>query len=122
MNDMIKVLVSICLMGSIVACTESTDQDKHGQIEHKSEKIVPMTNVAAIIAEAEKVHLAAREKEHAWTVTGKHLKDAKEALAAGRTEAALVSAERALITAKASLKQAEIESVAWKDRALKTAS
>jgi len=123
MNKLTKSLISICMITLLAACGDSGHQvesAEQGQVHQ--ENTAPKSSVAEILAEAERVYALAKEREHAWTITRKHIKKAREALSAGHTEAALESAERALNTAKASLTQAERESVAWKERVLKTSS
>jgi len=133
MNRPIQYLLSICVITLLAACGDThskTDQANHSKIEHSHENshengqehATSMMSVNEIITQVEEVHLAARKREHAWTITEKHLRNAREALATGNMEAALVSAQRALKTAKASLSQAENESTAWKGRLLKTKS
>ncbi|MBL4682069.1 MAG: hypothetical protein JKY88_15270 [Pseudomonadales bacterium] len=123
MNKRIKSLISICMITLLAACGDSGNQVKSAERgQAPQENTAPKSSVAEIIAEAEKVYAAAKEREHAWTITRKHIKKAREALSAGHTEAALESAERALSTAQASLIQAKRESVAWKERVLKTSS
>lgn len=54
--------------------------------------------------------------EHGWSVTEPLMEEARQALAEGDDTRALELAERALLTAEMSLKQARKESTNWKDR------
>ncbi len=76
----------------------------------------PEVSVDALIAEAEELYQQAKEKEHAWIVTSRSIAEAKEALAAGDEATARQAAEKAVMTAEASLKQAEDEALAWQSR------
>ncbi len=67
---------------------------------------------------AEAVYERALALEHGWSVTRPLMDDVRAALAAGDEAAALVAAERALLTAEKSLEQALAEAEAWRDRVI----
>ena len=79
-------------------------------------KAAAEVSVDVLIAKAEALYLQAREKEHAWMVTSRSITEAREALADGDEMRARQAAEKAVMTAEASLKQAEDETLAWQDR------
>ncbi|MFT7685172.1 MAG: hypothetical protein ACI9FB_000515 [Candidatus Azotimanducaceae bacterium] len=100
----------------LVSCTEPKEiQDT--SMNKVNIRLDP--SVIEILENAEKIHKQASDREHAWIITTKHVQTSREALAAGHTEEALISANRALLTAKASLNQADTEETAWKARVLK---
>ena len=72
--------------------------------------------VGQLIAEAEEKHAQAREQGHGWSSTVDLLSSAKAELSAGDVARALAIAERALLTANASLEQAADEQQAWRAR------
>ena len=111
-----KTLIIIFLSSIFLSACAGPDENKVSQEVPKQDQA--LTSVQDILSKAEGVYAEAKALEHSWTVTAKHIKSTKESLAAGHTEAALVSAERALLTAEASLAQANKESKAWKFRAL----
>ncbi|MBT4522248.1 MAG: hypothetical protein HOC23_19795, partial [Halieaceae bacterium] len=58
----------------------------------------------------------ATELGHAWSVTPTLIDAAEAELAARRPDAALVAAQRALVTANAAIAQAKSEQSAWQAR------
>jgi hypothetical protein len=74
--------------------------------------------VLAVLELAEARYSEALALEHGWSVTEPLMQEAREALAAGDSEAALELAERALLTAEQALRQADEEKRAWQQRAL----
>ena len=73
-------------------------------------------SVLDIIDEAQVAHQTAFDQDHAWTITAQLLASAKDKLARGDENAAMVDAQRALFTANASVAQANKEKNAWKGR------
>jgi hypothetical protein len=73
-------------------------------------------DIRAILSEADVAYKAAKAKNHSWTMTARLLASAREALSAGNETTALVDAERALLTAQASLQQANKEENEWLTR------
>lgn len=113
----LKKNLSVILAVLLVSCAEPKDDKAlSSQVENANSN----TRVLEILEKAEKVHEHAVMKEHAWTVTVNHIQAARNALASGDTEDALLSANRALLTANASLSQADREEKAWQARVLKT--
>jgi len=113
LNRSLSVIAAVLL----VSCAEPKE-DK--ALNSQAENINSNTSVLEILEKAEKVHEHAAIKEHAWTVTVNHIQAARNALASGDTEDALLSANRALLTANASLSQADREEKAWQARVLST--
>lgn len=72
--------------------------------------------VEQIIAQANETYQLAKEKQHAWTVTGRLLTSARAELQQGEVEAAKMTAQRALFTAEASVAQAKTQAEAWQAR------
>ena len=113
----LKKSLSVIVAVLLVSCAEPKDDKAlSSQVENANSN----TRVLEILEKAEKVHEHAVMKEHAWTVTVNHIQAARNALASGDTEDALLSANRALLTANASLSQADREEKAWQARVLKT--
>lgn len=71
-------------------------------------------DAATLIASAETLNAEARAKEYAWVATAQQIERAKQALASGDEVTATDAAESAIALAKASLRQAEAETHAWK--------
>ena len=69
--------------------------------------------VAALIAEAEKLRTRAAELEYEWRFTGKRIKEAKTALKNGDLQTALAKAERAKFEAERAIEQAAISEKTW---------
>ena len=99
-----KLSLSILVVGILTATNTSAAKD---------------LSVANMIAEAEAVYQEAKSLEHAWIITKTHLKMAKTALAQGDELQAMAAAKRALLTANASVKQAQVENTAWSGRVIK---
>jgi hypothetical protein len=72
--------------------------------------------VAVVISQARTELAQARSLGHGWSVTPTYIEEAEAALAADQLDAALVAAERASLTAKQAVRQAEVESSSWQDR------
>lgn len=73
--------------------------------------------VAAVISQAQADLMQARSLGHGWSVTSTYIQEAESALAAKQLEVAWAAAERASLTAKQAIRQAEVESSSWQDRA-----
>jgi len=98
----------ICVVGALMlasACGEPESVDA-----------VPEATAAVVIDQARAAYELARQKQHAWTLTGDLIESASVALAKNDETQALVDAKRALFTANASLAQAEKEQQAWRSR------
>ena len=121
LTRVIGLCVSIGLLNLLAGCTEPqkveqvplTEFSANGQLKST---MADTKSLEEIMAEAQSVYEQAKAREHSWIVTAKHLAGARKHLAEGDRDAALVQARRALLTAKASLEQADIESKAWKAR------
>ncbi|EAQ98271.2 hypothetical protein [Congregibacter litoralis] len=68
------------------------------------------------LARAMDIHQQALAEEHGWAVTEPLMEEARAALEAGDPEQAQMLADRALLVAEQSLKQAQSEKTAWKTR------
>jgi hypothetical protein len=71
---------------------------------------------AATLARASAIHQQALAQEHGWSVTEPLIIEARAAIEAGDVEHAQTLADRALLVAEQSLKQAEDEKTAWQAR------
>ncbi|WP_439107463.1 hypothetical protein [Congregibacter sp.] len=71
---------------------------------------------AATLARASEIHQQALAEEHGWSVTEPLMAEAKAAMEAGDAELAQELADRALLVAEQSLKQARDEKTAWQAR------
>ena len=65
---------------------------------------------------ADTIHQQALAQEHGWSVTEPLMDEARAAMAAGDEDLAQALADRALLTAEQSLKQAQAEKSAWQTR------
>ena len=72
--------------------------------------------VVSLIEQAQAKQEQARQKGHAWSVTGDYVAESRALLDAGKTDQAEAAARRALNAADASLKQAAAEANAWQSR------
>lgn len=70
-------------------------------------------DIAALIEQAETARQRAAELEYEWRFTGKHIKEAREALAANDLTTARAKAERALFEAERAIEQAAISESVW---------
>ncbi len=95
------LLILVLLLFLIAACAEPDNT---------------ADSIEDIIGKAEAAHQTAAEQGHAWTKTAQFLASAKDKLANGEEGAAMVDAQRALLTANASVAQAANEEIAWKGR------
>lgn len=112
---MIKPLRVLGILSlALVACT----QPDTGSADTAVDKGAPdkPVSVLDIIDEAQGAHQTAFDQDHAWTITAQLLASAKDKLASGDENAAMVDAQRALFTANASVAQANKEKNAWKGR------
>ena len=73
-------------------------------------------DVAALIAQARASLVEARQLGHGWTVIPQYIEEAEAALADKRLDDALASAQRAELTARQAVVQAETEASAWRAR------
>lgn len=73
-------------------------------------------DVTKIIEQAVHSQLKARSEGYGWTITATYIDRAKSQLAAGQTDSAMVTAQRALLVAEESLEQARVEKTAWQAR------
>ena len=73
-------------------------------------------DVTAVIAQARASLVEARQLGHGWTVTSDYIDDAEAALADKRLDDALALAQRAELTARQAVVQAETEASAWQAR------
>jgi len=73
-------------------------------------------DVTAVIAQARASLAQARQLGHGWTVTPDYIDDAEAALADKRLDDALALAQRAELTARQAVVQAETEASAWQAR------
>jgi len=73
-------------------------------------------DVAALIAQARASLVEARQLGHGWTVIPDYIEEAEAALADKRLDDALASAQRAELTARQAVVQAETEASAWRAR------
>lgn len=101
MMKVTSLLIFVLPLLLIVACAEP---DK------------PADSIQDIIGQAQAAHQTAAEQGHAWTRTSQLLASAKDKLSKGEERAAMVDAQRALLTANASVAQAANEEIAWKGR------
>ena len=69
--------------------------------------------IAALIDRAEAARQRAAELEYEWRFTGKRVKEAQTALAAGDLQTAREKAERALFEAERAIEQAAISEANW---------
>ena len=65
---------------------------------------------------AESARKAAAQVQMEWTTTGKLIKAAKKAIDKGEFDKALRACNKAKLQGETSVKQASIESIAWKSR------
>ena len=73
-------------------------------------------DVVALIEQAKASLVEARQLGHGWTVIPDYIEDAEAALADKRLDDALASAQRAELTARQAVVQAETEASAWRAR------
>ncbi|WOJ92693.1 hypothetical protein R0135_12980 [Congregibacter variabilis] len=71
---------------------------------------------AETLERASAIYEQALAQEHGWSVTQPLIDEAREAMAAGDEDRAQALADRALLTAEQSLKQARDEKNAWQAR------
>ncbi|MFK8042627.1 hypothetical protein [Congregibacter sp.] len=71
---------------------------------------------AATLDRASELHQQALALEHGWSVTEPLIAEARAAMDAGNADQAQALADRALLVAEQSLKQAEDEKSAWQTR------
>ena len=77
------------------------------------------TNIERQLAEAEALRLEAAAAGGEWLQTESLLQQAREEADRGNTEAALSLIAEARFQAEAAIRQAEHESVAWRDRVVR---
>jgi hypothetical protein len=73
-------------------------------------------DVTKIIEQAVHSQLKARSEGYGWTITATYIDQAKSQLAAGQTDSAMATAQRALLVADQSLEQSRAEKTAWQAR------
>ena len=73
-------------------------------------------DVTAVIEQARASLAQARQLGHGWTVTPDYIEVAEAALADKRLDDALAAAQRAELTARQAVVQAETEASAWRAR------
>ncbi|MEH6611294.1 MAG: hypothetical protein V7696_18120 [Halioglobus sp.] len=73
-------------------------------------------DVTKIIEQAVHSQSQARSEGYGWTITATYIDQAKSKLAAGQTDSAMATAQRALLVANKSLDQARAEKTAWQAR------
>ena len=73
-------------------------------------------DVTKTIEQASQSQLKATAQGHGWTITATYIDQAKSQLAAGQTDVAMTTAQRALMVADQSLEQARTETTAWQAR------
>ena len=108
----------ICVVGALMltsACSQP-EPESVDAVPEASAAVVPEASAAVVIDQARAAYELARQKQHAWTLTGDLIESASVALAKNDETQALVDAKRALFTANASLAQAEKEQQAWRSR------
>jgi hypothetical protein len=108
------LFILFLMTGSGCGEPPETDSASHAQTKKVSAPVRP--DPAEIIAQAESIYQQAKALEHAWITTSTQLAIARKALNESNRKASLVAAKRALLTAKASLLQAQRESEDWRGR------
>ncbi|WP_439102820.1 hypothetical protein [Congregibacter sp.] len=78
--------------------------------------LVALGDPAETLARASELHQQALAQEHGWAVTEPLMEEARAAMEAGDSEKAQSLADRALLVAEQSLKQAETEKSVWQTR------
>jgi len=73
-------------------------------------------DAVALIEKAQSAYEIVDAKGFAWVPTETYLADAKTENSAGACAEAIVRAQRALDTANAAMRQAEVEAAAWQSR------
>jgi hypothetical protein len=73
-------------------------------------------DAATACGAAESARKAAAQVQMEWTTTGKLIKAAKKAIEKGEFDKAIKACNKAKFQGETSVKQASIESVAWKSR------
>ena len=98
-------------------CSEPRENSAGAQVREASRVASEIDqDIQSILSEAQALYESAQEKEHAWIVTRKLLASAREGLSSGDQDAAMVDAKRALITAQASVVQADKPASDWRAR------
>ncbi len=106
----------------ILACAGPMEISGSADARTPEAHVAHNESVQTVIQTARQKFQQALKLDYAWRVTADLISEAEKRMAAGDTQGAHDAATRALLSAEASILQAEHESRVWRERLPKTAT